>query len=156
MQYMFESCKAFITSIRRTYLHKELRYSWAASFLNSKSYSTVSPPLFIHMAKHPNSCTYTQYACVKNKVLNRLSNYQCANFIAWDQCTVAGCVFPCKKVHCKKCMEFLDFFYQTFLTLVRTYAGKENFLCYSKKGFFAVLPFWPLDPGSGMGKKSRS
>jgi hypothetical protein len=122
-------------------------------YISSKSSSTVSPALFIHMAKHPcSSCTYTQYSCVKNKVLNRLSNYQCAGPVYCSRV----CFFPARKYTVKNVWNSWIFFTRRFLTLVRTYAGKENFLCYSKKEFFAVLPFWPLDPGSGMGKKSRS
>jgi hypothetical protein len=123
-------------------------------YISSKSSSTVNPPFFIHMAKHPSSCTYTQNSCVKQSTLQVIQLLMCKFYCLGSVCCSRVCFFPTRDYTVKNCLEFL-FFYHTFLTLERTYAD-TGFLCYSKKGIFAVLPFWPLDPTSGMSKKSRS
>ncbi len=130
-------------------------------FISSKSSSTVSPPLFIHMAKHSNSCTYTQYSGVKQ------STFQVIQLSMWKfyslgsvYCSCMGVFFPCMRVHCKKYLEFLDFFTIPFWHWKEPMLTRA-FCAIQRKDFFAVLPFWPwiwdpgwvknqdLDPGSG-------
>jgi len=123
-------------------------------YISSKSSSTVSPPLFIHMAKHPYSCTYTQYS-VKQSTLQVIHLSMCKFYCLRSVFCSRVCFFPTRHYTVKNVWNswiFLPYLSDTGKNL----CWHGIFVLFKERNFLHCCLFGPWIRGPRMGKKSRS